>query len=281
MDGRMCPIGRMEKVLAATDGSEASRNAVLVGLELAKLCSSKLDLIAVAVVSTNLEYDGALPLVIEDAEKEMQKKLDDVRDMVKKAGVSCEIIVHRGEDPYRVIVDEAAKNKVDMIVMGTHGRTGIKRFVMGSVAGNVIGHAPCKVLVVPAGAKIDYSTVLVATDGSIHGDAAVSDAVAIAKRCASSLIVLSVASTEDEISTAEEIVKRAMEVADKEGIRKEGVVLRGRAGEAIVEVAGQKNAGLILMGSHGRTGLMSVLMGSVTERVLGHGNTAVLVAKVQ
>jgi len=58
------------------------------------------------------------------------------------------------------------------------------------------------------------------------------------------------------------------------------MVLHGRPDEAIVEVAGQKNAGLILMGSHGRTGLKDLLMGSVTERVLGHGNTAVLVAKV-
>jgi nucleotide-binding universal stress UspA family protein len=281
MSGRMCPIGRMEKVLVATDGSEASRNAVVAGLDLAKICSSKIELIAVAVVLTNLEYDSALPWVIEDAEKEMQKKLEDVRDLVKQAGANCKIIVHRGEDPYREIIDEAVMNKVDIIVMGTHGRTGIKRFVMGSVAGNVIGHAPCKVLVVPAGAKIDYGTLLVATDGSIHGDAAVSDAVAIAKRCDSSLIVLSVASSDEEIPTAEEIVKRALEVADKEGIRKEGIVLRGRAEEAIVEVAGQKSAGLILMGSHGRTGLMSVLMGSVTERVLGHGNTAVLVAKTR
>jgi len=144
----------------------------------------------------------------------------------------------------------------------------------------VIGHAPCKVLVVPTGAKIDYSTVLAATDGSIHGDEAVSDGVAIAKTCDSSLVVLSVAPSEEEISTAEEIVKQAMEIANREGVRKEGVVLRGKAEDVIVEVAKQKNAGLILMGSHGRTGLMSVLMGSVTERVLGHGNTAVLVAKV-
>jgi len=280
MNGLMCPTGRMQRVLVATDGSEASQNAVAVALELAKSCSSKLELIAVAVILTNLEYDSALPWVIEDAEKKMRQKLEAVEDMVKEAGVDCEIILHRGEDPYLEIVDEAAKNKVDMIIMGTHGRTGIKRFVMGSVAGNVIGHAPCKVLVVPVGAKIDYGTVLVATDGSIHSDAAVSEAISIAKKCDSSLILLSVASTDKEVATAEESVKRAAEVADREGVRKEGMVLHGRPDEAIVEVAGQKNAGLILMGSHGRTGLKDLLMGSVTERVLGHGNTAVLVAKV-
>jgi nucleotide-binding universal stress UspA family protein len=280
MDGPMCPTGRMERLLVATDGSETSRNAVAVGLELAKVCSSKLEVIAVAVVLTNLEYDGALPWVIDDAEKEMQKKLEAVKDMVKEEGIDCEIIVHRGEDPYVEIVDEAVKNKTDMIIIGTHGRTGVKRFVMGSVARNVIGHAPCKVLVIPPGAKIGYSTILVATDGSTHSDAAVLEAVTIAKRCGSSLIIVSVASSNDEIATAEENVKRALEAADKEGVKKEGIVLRGKADQAIVEAAGQKEAGLIVMGRHGKTGLMSLIMGSVTEHVLSHGNTAVLVAKV-
>jgi nucleotide-binding universal stress UspA family protein len=271
----------MERVLVATDGSEASQSAVAVALGLAKLCSSKLELIAVAVVLTNLEYESGLPWVIEDAEKEMRQKLEAVKDMVKAAGVDCEIILHRGEDPYPDIVDEAVKNKVDMIIMGTHGRTGIKRFVMGSVAGNVIGHAPCKVLVVPPGAEVGFGTVLVATDGSIHSDAAVSEAVAIAKTCNSSLIIVSVASSDEELAPLEDGMKRAVEVADKEGVRKEGMVLRGRADEVIVEVAKQKEAGLIVMGSHGRTSLKSLLMGSVTQRVLGHGNTAVLVAKVR
>jgi nucleotide-binding universal stress UspA family protein len=280
MSGPMCPTGRMERLLVATDGSEASRNAVAVGLELAKVCSSKLEVIGVAVVLTKLEYDSALPWVIDDAEKEMQKKLEAVKDMAKEEGVDCEIIVHRGEDPYVEIVDEAVKNKADMIIIGTHGRTGVKRFVMGSVAGNVIGHAPCKVLVVPPGAKIGYSTILVATDGSIHSDAAVSEAVTIAKRYDSSLIIVSVASSNEEIATAEENVKRALEAADKEGVKKEGMVMRGKADQAIVEAAGQKEAGLIVMGRHGKTGLMSLVMGSVTEHVLSHGNTAVLVAKV-
>lgn len=280
MSGQMCPAGRMERLLVATDGSEASRNALAAAIELAKVCSSKLEIIAVAVVLTDLEYDSALPWVIEDAEKEMHKKLEAVKDMVKEGGIDCDVIVHRGEDPYVEIVGEAVKNMADMIVVGTHGRKGFKRFVMGSVASNVIGHAPCKVLVVPMGARIDYSTLLVATDGSAHSDTAVSEAISIAKRYGSSLIVLSAASTDEEVATAEKNVKHALELADLEDVRKEGMVLRGRAEEAIVEAAEKVAAGLIVMGSHGKTDLRSLLMGSVTERVLSHGNTAVLVAKV-
>jgi nucleotide-binding universal stress UspA family protein len=279
MDGQICRIEGIKRLLVATDGSEASQGAVAVAFELAKIYSIKL--IAVAEVLSNLEYENAVPWVIAQAEKEMQQRLETIKGKAEEAGINCEIIVHRGEDPSEEIVDHAERNKVDMIVLGSHGRTGIKRFVMGSVAGNVIGHAPCKVLVVPRDAKIDFRTVLVATDGSRHGDAAVSEAIAIAKSCDSSLIVLSVASLDEEIASAEEIVKRALDAAEKEGVKKEGMTLRGKAEEAIVEVAGQKNAGLIVMGSHGRTGLINLLMGSVTEHVLSHGNTAVLVAKVR
>lgn len=71
-----------------------------------------------------------------------------------------------------VRVDEAAEKKVDMIVIGRRGRKGLMKVLMGEVAANVIGHAPCKVLVVPKAAKIEYKTILVATDGSEHSQAA-------------------------------------------------------------------------------------------------------------
>lgn len=62
----------------------------------------------------------------------------------------CETIVHQGDRPYKFIVAEAARTKADMIILGTHGRTGLKRLMMGSVTARVIGHAPCKVMVIPS-----------------------------------------------------------------------------------------------------------------------------------
>lgn len=282
MNGRICPIEKMEKLLVATDGTEASQGAVTAALQLAKNCSvGSVEMLAVAVVLTNLVYEDAVPFVIAQAEKDMEQKVDALRVMAKEAGINCEVIVHKEDDPYLDIVNEAEKNKVDMIVMGTHGRRGIKRLVMGSVTANVIGHAPCRVLVVPPHAKVDFGQILAATDGSRHGDAAVTEAIAIAKICNSPLVVVSAASSEEEAPTAEENVKQALELADKAGVVKEGIVLRGNAGEAIVEAAEQKGVGLIVMGSHGRTGLTNLLMGSVTEYVLSHGDTPVLVAKVR
>lgn len=234
-----------------------------------------------AVVLTNPEDENAVPFVIAQAEKDMEQRVNAVKAMAEEAGIDCGVIVKRGDDPYWEIVNEAKKNKADIIVMGTHGRRGIKRFVMGSVTASVIGHAPCQVLVIPAHAKVDFGTILAATDGSKHGDAAVKEAIAIAKVCSSLLVVVSVASSDDEAPATEESVKQALVLADKEKVEKEGMVLRGNAGEAIVEAAEQKGAGLIVMGSHGRTGLMNLFMGSVTEYVLSHGNIPILVAKAR
>ena len=78
-----------------------------------------------------------------------------------------------------------------MIVVGRRGRTGLRKILMGEVAAKVIGYAPGKVFVVPRAARIEYRNILVATDGSPHGNAAVNEAITIAKRCRSRLIALS------------------------------------------------------------------------------------------
>jgi nucleotide-binding universal stress UspA family protein len=161
----------------------------------------------------------------------MQEKLESIKGMTSEQGIDCETFVYRGEEPYMGIVNAAAMKHVDMIVTGTRGRTGLKKLIMGSVTGNVIGQAPCKVLVVPPGAKTDYRSILVATDGSIHSAAAASEAVAIAKRYGSSLVIVSVAPLPAEVPLAEENVKQSMELAEREGLKKEGMVLQGKPHE--------------------------------------------------
>ncbi|MDA8079909.1 MAG: universal stress protein [Nitrospiraceae bacterium] len=142
-----CPLLGFEKILLASDGSEYAQAAIREAINIAKTCGSKL--FAVSVVEVNPEYEALAPKLVDKAENETRDHLASIKAMAAKEGLSCQTIAHQGEEPYRFIVDEAARNKVDMIVMGSHGRTGIKRLLMGSVTARVIGHAPCKVLVVP------------------------------------------------------------------------------------------------------------------------------------
>ena len=286
MNKLVCPVAKMEKLLVATDGSIFSESAIREAINLARTCSSKL--IAISVVKTSPEFEDLVPQVSEKAEKEMREHLESVKSRASKEGVDCEIVIHRGEEPFQNIVNDAAKNQVDMIIIGTHGRTGLKRLLMGSVTARVIGHAPCNVLVVPLHAKVECRHILVATDGSRYSDAAASEAIGIAKRCGGSLIVISVALSDKEIILpeddeemilAKDNVKKIVGLAEKEGVKTEGLTAIGKPYEAIVETSKQKHADLIVVGSHGKTDLNRLLMGSVTERIIGHSESAVLIVK--
>lgn len=151
MAKQACSTPGFEKILVATDGSLYSKAAVQEAISLARACSSSLYVLLVNELSAESEFWDAR--YAEKLEKEMKKYLDGVKAKAVKEGVKCEIIMHEGDEPYKYIVSEAAKRKVSTIIMGSHGRTGLSRLMMGSVTNRVIGHAPCKVLVVPVKGK--------------------------------------------------------------------------------------------------------------------------------
>ena len=294
----LCPKEKIAKLLLSTDGSEFSEGAVRETINLAKACASKV--LALTVVESNPEYEALAPQLIEKAEKNARQHLESIKSRASKEGVDCELIIRQGEDPYKYIAEEAEKNKADMIIMGRRGRTGLKRLMMGSETARVIGHASCNVLVVPRAARLELRNILTATDGSKFSDAAASEAICIAKRTGSRLIAVSAVPSESispmdithaqmqkdlisqkEFETAENDVKAVKKIAEEEGVKVEGLILSGMPYEAIVETAKEKRADIIVIGSHGRTGLARLLMGSVAERVIGHADCAVLVVKIK
>lgn len=298
MSTTQCPIPRVENLLLCTDGSEFSEGAIREGISLAKTCSSRI--LAMTVVETNPEYETIAPQLVEKEIEKARAHLESVRERASKEGVNCEIIIRQGEDSYRYVVEEAEKNHAEMIIMGRRGRTGLKRLMMGSVTAKVIGHANCNVLVVPRAAKVELRNILVATDGSRFSDAAAGQAVGIAKRCGAGLTVISVIPSEasspfdivhsemqrgliseKERRAAECNIKAIRDLAEKEGISVEGIIAEGKPYEAIIETANERKADLIVVGSHGRTGLEKLLMGSITERVIVLATCAILVVKTR
>lgn len=290
------PIAKLEKLLLSTDGSEFSEGAEREAVKLAKIGSGKL--FVLSVIETNPEFEVLAPQIAEREDEQTRGRLERIKSIASKEGVDCEIIARHTESPFQAVIEEAKKNQVDMIIMGRRGRTGIRRLLMGSVTAKVIGYSPCNVLVVPRLAEIKYKKILVATDGSKYSLAAASDAVGIAKRCGAELFVISVVPSETaspfdivhsemqhemiaqkEFQDGEKNVNDLLVVARQEGVRVEGLVVEGRPYGAIVENAREKGVDLIVMGSHGRTGMERLLMGSVTERVVGSADCSVLVVK--
>jgi nucleotide-binding universal stress UspA family protein len=275
---QVSPVAKMEKLLLASDGSEFSEGAIREAINLAKTFSSKLYIISVAETPDIRAYNYPL-VAFEKLEVITRQHLESVRERAEKEGLVCEIIERRGPETYKYIIDEAAKNNVEMIIMGRHGRTRLMRIMMGSVTAKTIGHAPCKVLVVPSVTRITFEKILIPTDGSIFSELASREAISIAKRTKSSLIALSVAKKDENLPVAEVSVGMVKEVAEKEGIKVEALTLKGEPYEVIVDTAEKKKAGFIVVGSHGRSGIERLLMGSVTERVIGHAGCPVLVVR--
>ncbi len=274
---QFCPVGKLEKLLLATDMSQHSEGAIREAISFASKCSSKL--YACIVLETNPEYETIGSSVFEKEEAEAEAHLESIKARAAKEGLVCEIIFHESTEASQAIVDEAADRKVDMIVIGRHGRKGLAKALMGEVAAKVIAHAPCKVLVVPKAARIEYRNILVATDGSVHSNAALTEAIAIAKRCGSHLITLSAMRDESEREEAKNYADKAAELAQTEGVSVEAVTPLGRSFNAIVETAGGRGVDLIVMGTYGKTGVKKLLMGSSTEKVIGNAGCAVLVVK--
>ena len=143
-----CPLTKGERILVALDGSIYSEKAFDQAVSMATVCNSSL--FAIFVVHA---YPASLkpwPGTEEQINKEAEEFLEKAKEKAAKQNVSCETIVHMGGQPHEFIVKEAKERNIDLIVMGTHGRTGLKRLFMGSVAQKVIGYASCSVLVVPA-----------------------------------------------------------------------------------------------------------------------------------
>ena len=137
-----CPLSRGEKILVAVDGSVFSDAAVDQAISLGGICNSHIFVISVVDLYP-----------VDKMSAEVRQHLDKAKQKIDEANIPCETIVRMGGKPHEFIVQEAKERAVDLIIMGTHGRTGVKRILMGSVAQNVIGHAPCPVLVVPTVAQ--------------------------------------------------------------------------------------------------------------------------------
>jgi nucleotide-binding universal stress UspA family protein len=272
-----CP-GLWSRLLACTDGSDEGQNAVTQALALGQACGAKIYVLQVVEIVP--EFEAVAPDLRVFLEEEINRQKEATVAAAARMGAQLEYRVLHSVSPYGAIVAEAEEIKPDLIIMGRHGRTALMRLLMGSVTARVIGLSPFNVLVAPLGAVLSFRRLLIASDGSAFSDAALTEAVALAARADSELLGVVVAREEGEIPEAQEIVHRMLTAANREGVSFQGFSPQGLAADdGIIQVAGENRADLIIMGSHGRTGFQRLLMGSVTERVIGLARCPVLVVK--
>jgi nucleotide-binding universal stress UspA family protein len=283
-----------QKILIATDDSEASEKAADFGIETLRFEGAKI--YAVYVIDTG-SY-GSVPVDekklkrIEHLEEIGHKATSYVEKKAKDSGMEVESVVLQG-NPAEEIVDFAEEQRVDMIVVGSLGKSGIKRFMLGSVSEKVVRRAKIPVLVVREyKEEKPYKQILIAADCSKGTEKAVDFGIEIAKLNGAKVYAVHVidpifndlmeeAWAEEAYKQFKKIGREAVsyveEKAKDAGVKVESAVLEGNPAEKIVDFAEEQKVDMIVVGSLGKSGYEQFAIGSVSAKVLRNAKVPVLI----
>lgn len=284
----------VRRILFTTDYSEGAARAFPHAAQLAQWHDA--ELLVLSVAGRHLHNFGELRKRHPMPPDEMQSMLSGVPVNVDDLTIRQEQI--EGASVQERIVEFAGDHDVDLIVMGTHGRTGVERLLIGSVAESVVRTAPCPVFTVRTDDEVRPAhavrRILVPVDFSDEAHVAVQHAKELAMTYGARIDLLHVVeeviypSTYGiepvELPTGEVIenVENALAKMAREEIGIEHAVVEARMGYAPTEIlsyARETETDLIVIATHGRTGLDRLLMGSVAERVVRQASGPVFVVK--
>lgn len=280
------------RILCPVDFSEATDAGLAAARRLAAATAAEVVLLHAVDFPHESVATERFYLEVEDAARE---RMADLADGFEE-GTKTAVEVRRG-DAREAILEAASEEGMDAIVMPGHGRAGLDRLLHGSVATQVVRTAPCPVLVVPPGAELG-GPILFATDFSEHAQRALGHAVALARALGERLVIMHVATLVEDgvqdwrfpaltqemvdavLEEAEAELAATVEQAGEEALEVTARLVRGTyAATEIVETAASLEAGILVVGSHGRTGLARAVLGSVAEKVLRASPVPVLVVR--
>lgn len=302
---------RIERILCPIDFSEHSRRALDYAVVVAGWYDATITVMhAHASPVPLLPMDPVaapqpayIPSGLNEGEREaVSSAIDAFVARDRAAGRRIESLVDEAVNVPAAIVSRAEALAANLVVMGTHGRTGFNRLVLGSVAEKVLRTAPCPVLCVPphapataALAASGFTGVVCPTDFSAPSARTLRYAASIAQRARAPLTVVHVVDTGtdaadvlvpegDAYRTARiEQARSAMASALAPEIRQASevteIVALGKPYREILRVADERRAGLIVMGVHGRGALDRMFFGSTTQHVVRQAKCPVLTVR--
>lgn len=294
-----------DKVLVPLDGSELAERALSPALDIARERDAEILLLSVPTY----HYDvpplptGYGPVtsgrIVDLSHDDASAYLANLRRQARCRDCRIQTVVAEG-DVAGCIVDTAAAEQVDLIVMTTHGYSGFTRWMLGSITERVLRGAPCPVLVIRE--AISFCKALIPLDGSSLAEEALEPGLELA-RILSCQVTLLLADQGEDLGPVEQgLLQMASAGACQELVEQaenrliyyleclaqkhrspdfalETVVTRARPAEAILAYAEAEEIDLIIMATHGRTGVRRWVFGSVTEKILRQAGRAMFIVR--
>ncbi|MBZ6496893.1 universal stress protein [Natrinema longum] len=282
----------IDSVLLPTDGSDGALAGARHGIDLAATADATVHVLSV-IETTDIE---GLTSVLESngeeqraaLEADAESAVESVATMVRDRNPDLEVTtaIERGT-PFRVINRYVEANGIDAVAMGTEGRTGVRRVVLGSVTENVLRTVGVPVLVVPPAAsdsrltEASVENVLLPTDGSDGAAVAVDWGITLATAFDAMVHAIYSVDTSRFPSRmdpgelvaeleqpGEEALEAVRERGREHGCSLTGTIATGPPARVILDYADDNEIDLIAMGTHGRSGFERHFLGSVTETVV-------------
>jgi nucleotide-binding universal stress UspA family protein len=298
----------IERILLATDFSACAARAQDYARFIAQAASARLEILHVLEFQPGMDPEYHVKsLYLEELRKEAARHLERFAGEARALGLTVAQREVLGIPSMR-INEAAQETNADLVVLGTHGRTGLEHILLGSTAERVVRGAPCPILTVRVpyepgrksaaveggGLPVTVRSVMVPVDFSDCSLEAWEYAVQVAKLFKATLTLLHVlepvsygldftlSHAQDERRMRERLDTRLADMVgllEKEGLAGERILRGGLPADAILETAGREGCDLIVMGTHGRRGVSHFVSGSVAETVLRRAGCPVLSVK--
>ena len=284
-----------KKILCPIDFSTTSQQAMRTAIRLANEHAAELVLVhtwSIPATAAASEF-GISGEVVDQLITDAQSSLDAAVAEAARIGaarVASKLLIGV---PWQQVVDLAERDPAfDLIVIGTHGRTGGARILLGSVAEAVVRHAPCPVLTVRGtGEPSPFANVLCPVDFSDSARDAVNlaadlvgadGAITLAHVVELPIVYgvdFQIGPIENDLTAvaARQLERWRADLAARTSAKVTQIVRTGRPGAQLLDALGAGTFDLVVMGSHGRTGIARVLLGSVAEKLVRHAGCSVLV----
>lgn len=290
----------LRHILCPVDFSDASRRALEYAVALARWYEATLHVVHVALPLPPLSKDvGGDDGLAETTRRSLKESLEEFVTQARQAGLAVDIALREG---YVVssILEEATSVEADLMVVGTHGYGGFDRFVLGSVTEKLLRKSGCPVLAVPpdsapiSGEDARFRVILCPIDFSATTEASVRLALSLAQEAGGKILLTHVlespdtrgwpsryrealdeAQADQALSTEARLHALVPEPA-KDWCEPDAIVGMGRPSDRILQLAEERSADLIVMGTHGGNFLTRALVGSTTNAVIRRSSCPVL-----